>query len=278
MAERLQVNEFRKWIGGGWLLFMLPLPLIPTLFITMLKGSFLQATATLAAIALFAGGALFTRRGLALELEYQWRKVASAPRLPLKILGSLLTSAGVWTAAYFLARQGLFFSTFTSLVAWAGFYLTYGLDPMTDKGVNTTGTAYTTEEVLSAIREAEQKIAGIRRAAGDLRNLELRGRLRRIGDSAEKIVALIEENPQDLRRARKFLNVYLDGARKVAEGYAQTHMKTQSEELDSNFRNVLITIEDVFGEQYTRLLDNELLDLDVQIEVLSTRLKKEGVA
>ncbi|MCB1858505.1 MAG: 5-bromo-4-chloroindolyl phosphate hydrolysis family protein [Gammaproteobacteria bacterium] len=278
MAQRFQVNRFSDWTGGGWLLYVLPLPLIPTLFISMLKSSFTQSLAVLVAIILFTTGAVATRRGLAAEQDYHRRKVASAPRIPLKLLGSLLVGAGVWGTGYFLAYQGLLFSLFTSLLAWVGFLLTYGLDPMTDKGVQHIGTGYTTDEVLAAIREAEQKIAGIRKAAGALQNLELRGRLRRIGDSAQKVVSLIEENPQDLRRARKFLNVYLDGARKVAEGYAQTHLKTQSQELESNFRNVLVTIEEVFGEQYQKLLDNDVLDLDVQIEVLSTRLKNEGVA
>ncbi len=244
----------------------------------MAKGSFLLALATLASIVLFAVGALSNRRGLVLEQEYHRRKVASAPRLPLKILGSILVSAGVWTAGYFVAGQGLLFSLFTSLLTWLGFYLTYGLDPLVDKGVGEERAGYTTQEVVDAIREAEEKIAGIRKAASRLRNLELRGRLRRIGDSAEQIVRLVEETPQDLRRARKFLNVYLDGARKVAQGYADTHSKTDSEELESNFRNVLITIEEVFNEQHKKLLDHDVLDLDVQIEVLSTRLKNEGVA
>ena len=47
--------------------------------------------------------------------------------------------------------------------------------------------------------------------------------------------------------------------------------------MEDNFRNVLVTIEDVFGEQYKKLLENDVLDLDVQIEVLTTQLKREGV-
>ncbi len=62
--------------------------------------------------------------------------------------------------------------------------------------------------------------------------------------------------------------MYLDGARSVTEGYAKTHKKGASEELEANFRNVLVTIEDVFAEQQAKLLQNNELDLDVQIEVL----------
>jgi len=40
---------------------------------------------------------------------------------------------------------------------------------------------------------------------------------------------------------------------------------------------VLVTIEQVFGEQQQKLLENDVLDLDVQIEVLKTQLEREGV-
>jgi hypothetical protein len=39
----------------------------------------------------------------------------------------------------------------------------------------------------------------------------------------------------------------------------------------------LITIEDVFAEQERKLLETDLMDLDVQIEVLAKQLKREGI-
>jgi hypothetical protein len=63
----------------------------------------------------------------------------------------------------------------------------------------------------------------------------------------------------------------------VTEGYVRTHQQAQSQQLEANFRNVLTTIEDVFKEQQQKLLDNDVLDLDIKIEVLSEQLKREGV-
>ena len=94
---------------------------------------------------------------------------------------------------------------------------------------------------------------------------------------AGDILKLLEEDPRDLRRARKFLNVYLDGAQKVTEGYAKTHARVAAPDLDDNFRRVLVTIEEVFQEQQQKLLETDITDLDVQIEVLATQLKREGV-
>ena len=47
--------------------------------------------------------------------------------------------------------------------------------------------------------------------------------------------------------------------------------------MEDNFRRVLTTIETVIAEQQTKLKENNLSDLDVNIEVLQMQLEKEGV-
>ena len=71
----------------------------------------------------------------------------------------------------------------------------------------------------------------------------------------------------------------MEGVQQVSRGYARTHVlaDARGHELEQNFRNVLITIEDVFVEQEKRLVESDLMDLDVQIEVLAKQLKQEGI-
>jgi hypothetical protein len=47
--------------------------------------------------------------------------------------------------------------------------------------------------------------------------------------------------------------------------------------LETNFSRVLDSIEQTFNEQQVKLLEDKQFDLDVQIEVLETQLKREGV-
>lgn len=94
---------------------------------------------------------------------------------------------------------------------------------------------------------------------------------------ARDILAEIAHDPKDLRRARKFLNTYLDGAQRVVTGYAEAHSNHCNQTLNANFRRVLVSIEEVFGQQLQRLLENDLLDLDVNMEVLEAQLKREGL-
>ena len=93
---------------------------------------------------------------------------------------------------------------------------------------------------------------------------------------ARSVVDLLEEDPRDLRRARRFLNVYLSGAQQVTERWAQAPPRSAPPEFEERFRNVLGTIETVFEDQRRHLLEDEVLDLDVQIEVLSRQLGREG--
>ena len=277
MTTRPHINSFRDWIGGGWLLFLLPLPLIPALFVSLLKGALWPAAVTLAGIGLFIGAGISARLGMVKERTYELDKFATAPRFKLKLFGGLLTTAGTFICARLLVEHGWFFSLFTASLSLVGYYLSYGFDPMKDKSAPSAGFGYTNQEVAEAIKEAEEKIHGIRVAAQGMKNQELQRRLIRISESATKIVSFIEDNPRDLRRARKFLNVYLNGAHKVSKGYVDTHARVQSDELESNFRNVLVSIETVFSEQYKKLLEHDVQDLDIQIEVLDAQLKHEGI-
>jgi 5-bromo-4-chloroindolyl phosphate hydrolysis protein len=153
----------------------------------------------------------------------------------------------------------------------------YGFDPRTAKKVADSYGLDTTEQVVAALESAERTINALELANREIRNAEFNIRLRRIADAARQVVTMVEEDPRDLRRARKFFNVYLEGAKQVTEGYARTHESMQTPELENNFRRVLITIEDVFKEQQVKLLEDDVQDLDVQIEVLKTQLKHEGV-
>ncbi len=277
MPVRFKKNPVQALSNQAYLLFLLPFPLIPALFIVLVKGDFTRLIVYLLTFGLFLAGALLTRTGLQAQAEYNRRKIASAPKIPFKTIGAITVSAATFICAYLAVRHQLAFSVALALLTLGGFYLAYGLDPRRDKATTVTAHGYTTAEVVQAIEQAERKIAEIDAASRGIRNFELRARLTRISELARKILRVIEEDPTDLRRARKFLYVYLDGAKTVSKGYVRTHQRSQSAELETNFRNVLITIENVFQEQHANLLENDILDLDVQIEVLATQLKREGV-
>ena len=258
------------------LLYLLPLPLLGAAVLALAKGALLKLVVDSVALAVMLYAATLASKGLAKEAEYHDRKVATPPRYPLKTAAAGLTALATAVVAYFSVDYSLPIAVCFGIGTFMGFYLLYGLDPREEKAVKIT-PGLTTEDVVRAVDEGRRAIAAIDDANTRIHNPELSHRLERITGLAYKILTSIEEEPRDLRRARKFLTVYLDGAKRVTEGYARLHGTGQVTELEDNFRRVLVTIERVFNEQYARLQEHNVLDLDVQIEVLKTQLEREGV-
>ncbi|HRY15171.1 MAG: 5-bromo-4-chloroindolyl phosphate hydrolysis family protein [Candidatus Competibacteraceae bacterium] len=276
MAERYRLPSGEFPSTKGFLMFLLPLPVLAAALMSLAQGQLGPLIGDAAGYGLFLAGALLLRRGLLSEGEYDRRRIAKAP-WPLKTLGSGLIALATGITAWLGVGHHPAIGGAFALVALLGCYLCYGFDPRAAKRFTDSAGVDVTEQVLQALEQAERTIAAIEEAARDIRNAELNTRLRRIAQLARDILKMLEEDPRDLRRARKFLNVYLDGAQKVTEGYAKTHSRVAAPELDDNFRRVLVTIEEVFQEQQQKLLESDITDLDIQIEVLTTQLKREGV-
>lgn len=262
----------------GILLYLLPFPTLIAAIIALIRGDISGTLVTGGAFAAYMVAAHIARHGFKLEGEYKRRKLARAPRAPFKTVAAIFI--GVTTAL--LANFGANYSIPAAMVmggaAFLGFTLYYGLDPRKDKSGNISGYGVSVEEVLEALDAAEVRITAIDKANRKINNPGYHQSLNRITTKAREILGSIEEDPTRLSRARKFLKVYLDGAQKVTESYVKSstnHIGT-TEALETDFSNVLNSIETTFEEQHTKLLSNDNFDLDVQIEVLEQQLKREG--
>ncbi|MEM9602103.1 MAG: 5-bromo-4-chloroindolyl phosphate hydrolysis family protein [Pseudomonadota bacterium] len=270
----------RRVGAKGLLLYALPVPLLFAGMIALARGLIVPAVALGTGFGLCMLAANLTRRGIQIELAAQRRKIVRrASVVPYKAFGAAVLSAGVFGAAWWGTGFGVVQSLLFAGVAAIGHTLRYGADPRR-KLSDAPAVGVTAEEVLDVIDEAEARIESIESVAASFRNTDLRERLHRIADGARTVLDIIEEDPRDLRRARKFLKVYLDGAQQVTAGYARAQALAAGSELalSDNFRRVLETIESVLEEQRSKLLENDLHDLDVKIEVLQLQLEKEGIA
>lgn len=258
------------------LLWWLPLPLIPATILALTGGHFTALIANASAYALFVAGAILTHRGFIQEVDQQQQQFQLTRRWPLMTLGGLTVAVATTLTAWAGAGHGLPIALAFGAGAFAAFIMLYGLDPRRQ----TLGQQYqagSNQRVTQALQQAEQKILSIEQAGLRIRQPEMNQRLTRISALAREILAEIARDPRDLQRARKFLNTYLDGAQRVVTGFAEAHGNNRNHPLEANFRRILVSIEDVFGQQYQRLLENDLQDLDIQMEVLETQLKHEGL-
>ena len=261
----------------GLLLFLLPLPLFFAIPLSLSAGNMKAFFVNSLAFFLFISSAVIARKGFLAEREYKRRKIAKAPKIKYKTISLIIFTIAVFVTSKWGAENSFLVSMGYAIAGFFGFYLYYGVDPLKDK-IQNISLSVTPEEVIEALNEAEKKIEAIEDARVSIYNFELNQRLRDIVKEAKGVLKLIEENPNDLYRARKFLVVYLDGAKRVIEGYAKTKKEgDENRELEEKFRKILDTIENNFKQQRQKLKENAIENLDVQIEVLKKQMKYEGV-
>jgi hypothetical protein len=133
-----------------------------------------------------------------------------------------------------------------------------------------------TAAVTQQLKQAYGRLRAIDAAAHALGTGELRERLVRITGIGRSILGVIERDPADAPRARRFLHLYLESAERVTSEYARTHAHARHQPLDQNFGRLLVEMERTFTEQRRALVERDLVSLDVDIEVLNARLTHEG--
>ncbi|MEM8915526.1 MAG: 5-bromo-4-chloroindolyl phosphate hydrolysis family protein [Pseudomonadota bacterium] len=260
----------------GLFLFVLAVPFAVATFNALRSGQTMGMVFFGLGLALMLASAQATRKGLQAEKAYDDRPIAQPPSLPMKGFGGLAAAGAVGLTAWLATGLDIVAAAALAVAALVGHTLAYGLDPRKSKG-EIAGHGFTPDEVAEAVDEALGKIDAIEKSARSIKVREFTARLNSICGIARSVVTNIEKDPGDLRRARRFLNIYLDSARQVTEKYAKTHKDLDDAELEHNFRDLLVNMENAFEEQRDRLLRNDKLDLDVEIEVLSDQLRREGI-
>ncbi|MDA5093499.1 5-bromo-4-chloroindolyl phosphate hydrolysis family protein [Aliiroseovarius sp. KMU-50] len=252
------------------LLFLAPLPLLILAFFRDPGAMALS----LVGVALLLAAAWLTREGVAAHEAYDARKVARRPAFPRKIFGSLLTGAGL-AAAGLVQGSGVEAAIYAIL--GAGLHLfAFGLDPMTNKGAEGVDT-FQTERVARAVSEAEVQLSAMSDAILRARDRALEARVEAFQSTARDMFRVIEDDPRDLTSARKFLSVYLRGARDATVKFTDIYTRGRDAKARQDYEALLDDLERNFTAKTQALLTDNRTDLEVEIEVLRDRLAREGV-
>ena len=209
--------------------------------------------------------------GLENEKEYNHSAIALAPKVKFKLFGTIGVAITLFFLCYVVDNFGLLNSIFTAAVGAFGLVAYYGTDPVKNKIPQGSGVNY--EKLIKEIREAEEKLKAIEKSRDAIEDSELKQAITEATQKAEDILTTIKEDPKDIRIARKFMVVYLDGVKDVINRYNSF----EKESLDSSFRHRLIELlndaTNRFDKELDRIKSNEVFDLDVQIDALKQQLK-----
>lgn len=252
------------------------IPAIPLVFTTLNDGAIAMSFGLVGA-GLLAAAAFLLRGGLEAEAEYNARRVARRPALPRKILSSVLTGLGIASAVVAHSDGFALLAPILFGVAAAGLHsAAFGIDPLSSKGMEGIDT-FQQDRVARVVDEAEKHLAAMQDAIVRSGDRKAEARLERFVGSVREMVRTVEEDPRDLTSARKYLGVYLMGARDASVKFADLFSRARDTQAQAKYLSLLDDMEQNFAAKTRALMADTHTDLDIEIDVLRDRLAQEGV-
>jgi hypothetical protein len=249
-------------------------PPIVLAFTSLNDGAIGMALGLVGAGALLLGAWLL-RGGLSAEAAYNARKVARRPVFPRKIGAAAFTGLGTAIAAY-ATEPGLIAPAIFGTAAAALHVGAFGIDPMRDKGMEGIDT-FQQDRVARAVDEAERHLNAMKDAVKRSGEPRIIARVEQFEGIARDLFRTVEEDPRDLTGAKKYLGVYLMGARDATVKFADVYARTHDPQARADYESLLDDLEQNFAARTRKMLLDDRSDLTVEIEVLRDRLQREGV-
>ncbi|MCF2904575.1 5-bromo-4-chloroindolyl phosphate hydrolysis family protein [Octadecabacter sp. CECT 8868] len=271
---REAVVDQRKVNAAGAKANLLFVPGVLLAFLSLNEG----ATGLLMGLggaALMSLAAWLTRDGMRAAAAYDLRKVARKPSIPRKMIGSVLTGLGV-TLASLMNDPSMLAAILYGIAAGGLHTMAFGIDPLRDKRMEGIDT-FQQDRVAKVVDEAEANLASMTDHIASIGDRHLETRTAQFQATARKMIRTVEEDPRDLTGARKFLGVYLMGARDAAAKFADLYKRQRDETARADFESLLSDLEQNFAARTEKLLLDDRSDMDIEIKVLRDRLQREGL-
>ena len=255
----------------GTLLYLFLLPLFVSVIMALLQTNIKAFIVNSIAFILFFVTAKLSTKGLVQEKEYLLSTLTKAPKIPYKSLSAFTLGGATFFTASIAGGKPLTIALFLGLIAILGYFLYYGFDPQGDKLENLGDIS--AEFVLETIGEAKSKLAKVTQNLEHIKERELRKKIEIALQKAEVILETIQKDPKDIRVARKFLIVYIDGTLKVTDAYVAMDEKDINNETKEKLYGLMAELDRTFDKELERLKNNNLFDLDVHIDVLNQQIR-----
>ncbi|MGB1034090.1 MAG: 5-bromo-4-chloroindolyl phosphate hydrolysis family protein [Primorskyibacter sp.] len=215
------------------------------------------------------------RDGLRATQAYQARRVAKRPAIPRKLFAAGLTGIGVGLAALRNDPNILAAVTYGA-VAVVLHVLAFGIDPLRDKQVEGVDD-FQQNRVARVLDDAEALLGDMIEAAERSGDRAVASRVEALAGQVYGLMRTVEADPRDLTAARKYLGVYLRGARDATVKFADLFARTRDASARESFMVLLSDLETRFDQKTRALLLDDGQDLSIEIDVLRKRMQREGV-
>lgn len=134
-------------------------------------------------------------------------------------------------------------------------------------------------EQNARIQNANHILLQAKLATENVRDSQIRKASRDALAKAEKVIATLKKQPQEIRRSTQFFNYYLPTLLEVLTKFtALEEGNLVTEEIREATRGHVADMAHAFDLQYENMFKDEVLDLTVEIEAMQNALKRDGLA
>jgi 5-bromo-4-chloroindolyl phosphate hydrolysis protein len=188
---------------------------------------------------------------------------------------------GGFLILFFLTRFPLLPSLLLGLAGFGGAYLfIYAFRPKPRIRFD-VGEGITPQLLETTMKEGGEKVKALIDCANDIKDPAIRAKIARIIDVIKRIFANFEKDPKDIKQAKQFLAYYLDTSIKIVRKYRDlSAQNVRSPEIAATLTKaelMLDSIEKAFEKQHARLLRDDAMDLDTEIQTLEKTFNAEDL-
>lgn len=182
---------------------------------------------------------------------------------------------------FLFLKDSLLFSALVGLAGFIGTWLfIYAFKPKDQLSFD-LGNLVTAEELNRTLREGDEKVKLLQSYSVQVSDATVKEKIGQITGVVKDIFNNFKKDPKDIKYAKQFLSYYLDTTILIVKKYAELssqHLNTP--EIQGTLlkaENMLDSIEKAFEKQKAKLLNDDVMNLDVEIETLEKTFSAEGL-
>ena len=133
-------------------------------------------------------------------------------------------------------------------------------------------------DIQAVLKRGKQNLMGLRRMSMEIKHAKVRALSTEISSSIDKILRTLKEKPDQVGSLRQFFHYYLPTMEKILVKYKELEASgIPTEEVTESTIQGLENIKLAMGKQYKNLFESDILDLTVEMEVLTQICKRDGL-
>ncbi|MDO5690272.1 MAG: 5-bromo-4-chloroindolyl phosphate hydrolysis family protein [Tissierellia bacterium] len=135
------------------------------------------------------------------------------------------------------------------------------------------------EDMKALMQEGSDDILALEKGMGSIRDPEIKNLAKALYQRGVDIFQHLQQNPDKISKARRFINYYLDTAAGLITKYeslSKSNVQGQSvEKAKGDVKEGLSVLVRAFDREFEHLMQGEIMDIETDVKVLTQTFKSE---